>query len=61
MLLWDVSHVTPQRLSMVSCGCKAVVSSTCLHEATGLLAAGHSNGEACFLSDVLGLQFSPIL
>ena len=46
---------------MVCCGCKAVVSSTCLHEATGLLAAGHSNGEARFLSDFLGLQFSPIL
>lgn len=47
VLLWDVSHVTPQRLSMLTCGCRAVVTCTRLQEATGLLVAGHSTGEVC--------------
>lgn len=55
VVLWDISHVTPQRLSVLSCGCKALVTSIHLQEATGLLAAGHSTGEVRCKLRFLGL------
>jgi hypothetical protein len=45
VVLWEMSHVAPQRLSTVCCGCKAAVTCMSLQEATGLLAAGHATGE----------------